>query len=178
MSTSTPLPRSLDPLPGELLADYVMRLAHRLDVAPDIVLRRSGLADYQANTQAITRTALPLELPAPRMNDFQVATRPTAAQARALTLLPLAPRTRPLLRASMSSAPANASPHWTGTFPQQTATAPTASPATGRRCKRTAAAPGGPTGDCPSSSPASTTSASSNTSVPNAGDRLPIALDS
>lgn len=92
----TPLPRSLDPLPGELLAGYVMRLAHRLDVAPDIVLRRSGLVHYQANTQAITRTALSLELPAPRMNDFQVATRLTAAEATALTLLPLAPRYPPI----------------------------------------------------------------------------------
>ncbi|MBT2445427.1 hypothetical protein J7E93_36185 [Streptomyces sp. ISL-36] len=76
-----PLPRSLDPLPGELLAGYVMRLAHRLDVAPDIVLRRTGLAEYQPNTQAVTRTALSLELPAPRMSDFQTATRLTAAEA-------------------------------------------------------------------------------------------------
>jgi hypothetical protein len=92
----TPLPRSLDPLPDELLAGYVMRLAHRLDVAPDTVLRRTGLAEYQPNTQAITRTTLSLELPAPRMNDFQTATRLTAAEATALTLLPLAPRYPPI----------------------------------------------------------------------------------
>ncbi|MFI1441801.1 TniQ family protein [Streptomyces fructofermentans] len=92
----TPLPRSLDPLPGELLAGYVMRLAHRLDVAPDTVLRRTGLAEYQPNTQAITRTALSLELPTARMNDFQTATRLTAAEATALTLLPLAPRYPPI----------------------------------------------------------------------------------
>ncbi|WP_327311747.1 TniQ family protein [Streptomyces sp. NBC_01243] len=73
-----------------------MRLAHRLDVAPDTVLRRTGLADYQPNTQAITRTALSLELPAQRMNDFQTATRLTAAEATALTLLPLAPRYPPI----------------------------------------------------------------------------------
>lgn len=93
----TPLPRSLDPLPGELLAGYVMRLAHRLDVAPDTVLRRIGLADYQPNTQAITRTALSLELPARRMNDFRTATRLTEAEAAALTLLPLAPRYPPIV---------------------------------------------------------------------------------
>ncbi|GGZ29042.1 TniQ family protein [Streptomyces nitrosporeus] len=93
----TPLPRSLDPLPGELLAGYVMRLAHRLYVAPDTVLRRTGLADYMANTQAITRTALSLELPAQQMRDFQTATRLTAAEATALTLLPLAPRYPPIV---------------------------------------------------------------------------------
>ncbi|WP_431776191.1 TniQ family protein [Streptomyces cucumeris] len=93
----TPLPRSLDPLPGELLAGYVMRLAHRLGVAPDTVLRRTGLADYMANTQAITRTALSLELPAQQMRDFQSATRLTAAEATALTLLPLAPRYPPIV---------------------------------------------------------------------------------
>ncbi|MBT2546114.1 TniQ family protein [Streptomyces sp. ISL-44] len=92
----TPLPRSLDPLPGELLAGYVMRLAHRLDVAPDTVLRRTGLAEYQPNTQAVTRTALSLELPARRMNDFQTATRLTGDEATALTLLPLAPRYPPI----------------------------------------------------------------------------------
>ncbi|RDG38065.1 TniQ family protein [Streptomyces corynorhini] len=93
----TPLPRSLDPLPGELLACYVMRLAHRLGVAPDTVLRRTGLADYMANTQAITRTALSLELPAQQMRDFQSAARLTAAEVTALTLLPLAPRYPPVL---------------------------------------------------------------------------------
>jgi hypothetical protein len=86
----------LDPLAGELLAGYVMRLAHRLDVAPDIVLRRTGLAHYQANTQAITRTALSLELPDRRMHDFLTATRLTEAEATALTLLPLAPRYPPI----------------------------------------------------------------------------------
>ncbi|MFD7549680.1 TniQ family protein [Streptomyces sp. NPDC059816] len=93
----TPLPRSLDPLAGELLAGYVMRLAHRLDVAPDTVLRRTGLVDIQANTQAVTRTALSLELPAQRMNDFRTATRLTEAEAAALTLLPLAPRYPPVV---------------------------------------------------------------------------------
>jgi hypothetical protein len=92
----TPLPRSLDPLPGELLAGYVMRLAHRLDVAPDTILRRTGLADCQPNTQAITRTALSLELPVQRRNHFQTATRLTAVEATALTLLPLAPRYPPI----------------------------------------------------------------------------------
>ncbi|WTG85003.1 TniQ family protein [Streptomyces sp. NBC_01563] len=93
----TPLPRSLDPLAGELLAGYVMRLAHRLDVAPDTVLRRTGLVDIQANTQAVTRTALSLELPAQRMNDFRTATRLTEAEAAALTLLPLAPHYPPIV---------------------------------------------------------------------------------
>jgi hypothetical protein len=76
-----------------------MRLAYRLDVAPDIIVRRTGLAHYQANGQAITRTALSLELPelpAPRMNDFQTATRLTEDEATALTLRPLAPRYPPI----------------------------------------------------------------------------------
>lgn len=86
----TPLPRSLDPLPGELLAGYVMRLAHRLDVAPDTVMRRTGLVHYQANTQAVTKAALSLELPGQRMNDFLTATRLTESEATAeLTSSPL-----------------------------------------------------------------------------------------
>jgi len=38
-----PLPRSLDPLPGESLAGFLLRLAHRLDLAPGRVAVLTGL---------------------------------------------------------------------------------------------------------------------------------------
>lgn len=41
--TSTPLPRSLDPAPGELLAGYLLRLAHRIGIPPLDLARRCGL---------------------------------------------------------------------------------------------------------------------------------------
>lgn len=34
MTTSRPLPRSLDPLPDESIIGFVLRLAHRLEIPP------------------------------------------------------------------------------------------------------------------------------------------------
>jgi hypothetical protein len=41
--TSTPLPRSLDPALGELLAGYLLRLAHRIGISPLELAHRCGL---------------------------------------------------------------------------------------------------------------------------------------
>ena len=39
----SPLPRSLDPLPDESLPGYLLRLAHRLGLAPARVMQLTGL---------------------------------------------------------------------------------------------------------------------------------------
>ncbi|MFJ4090892.1 TniQ family protein [Kitasatospora sp. NPDC089913] len=41
---ATPLPRSLEPLPGESLTGFVLRLSHRLDLRPTQVIDLTGLA--------------------------------------------------------------------------------------------------------------------------------------
>jgi TniQ len=43
MNKLSPLPRSLDPLPAESLPGYVLRLAHRLGLAPIRILQLTGL---------------------------------------------------------------------------------------------------------------------------------------
>ena len=44
VATLSPLPRSLDPLPDESLPGYLLRLAHRLGLAPARVMQLTGLA--------------------------------------------------------------------------------------------------------------------------------------
>ena len=43
MDTLSPLPRSLDPLPAESLPGYLLRLAHRLGLAPARIMQLTGL---------------------------------------------------------------------------------------------------------------------------------------
>ncbi|WP_121014273.1 TniQ family protein [Streptomyces sp. 3211.6] len=40
---NTPLPRSLDPAPGELLPGYLLRLSHRIGISPGDLAHRCGL---------------------------------------------------------------------------------------------------------------------------------------
>ncbi len=42
MDELSPLPRSLDPLPDEVLPGYLLRLAHRLDRTPARILQLTG----------------------------------------------------------------------------------------------------------------------------------------
>ena len=44
MTSLSPLPRSLDPLPEESLPGYLLRLAHRLGLAPVRILQLTGLS--------------------------------------------------------------------------------------------------------------------------------------
>ncbi|WP_367140875.1 MULTISPECIES: TniQ family protein [Streptomyces] len=98
-STSTaPLPRSLDPLQEESLNGYVLRLSHRLGVSPDHILRRTGLADLQKNTQAMAKAARSTVLPAAMAAKFAAATRLTLAETTALTLAGWAPYYPPINR--------------------------------------------------------------------------------
>ncbi len=43
MDKLSPLPRSLDPLPDESLPGYLLRLAHRLGLAPARIMQLTGL---------------------------------------------------------------------------------------------------------------------------------------
>jgi hypothetical protein len=88
MTGTSPLPRSLDPLPGESLAGYLLRLSFRLGVPPGQVAAVTGL---------IPRTGT---IPASRMLvldevitlAFARATRLDPGEVTALTLAGLGGR--------------------------------------------------------------------------------------
>lgn len=82
-----PLPRSLDPLPDESLPGYLLRLAHRLDLAPSRLATRCGLATAHAYPAGTL-----LHLPDPVREAFATATRLTPTEAGALCLDSLADR--------------------------------------------------------------------------------------
>ena len=86
----SPLPRSLDPLPDETLPGYLLRLAHRLGLAPARILQLTGLT---AGTGA--PRALMLHLGAAAAGTFARATRLTAAEAASLCLASMSGRYPP-----------------------------------------------------------------------------------
>ncbi len=93
-----PLGRSLDPLPGESLSGLVLRLSHQLRISPDRVVRDTGLADIQDNTQSLTKPAWAIILPADKTADFANATRLTPSETTALTLASWASHYPPIAR--------------------------------------------------------------------------------
>ncbi|WP_431782416.1 TniQ family protein [Streptomyces chumphonensis] len=99
LSCTRSLGRSLAPLPGESLAGFILRLAHRLRVSPDQVLRRTGLAELQTNAQAAAKSALSTSLSGSRARRFAHAARLSIPEATALTLEPLAGHYPPVARA-------------------------------------------------------------------------------
>jgi hypothetical protein len=76
--TVRPLPRSLDPLPGESLTGYVLRLAHRLDRPPSRITILTGLG------RAVPGRSAPA-VPANRMLYLDKATVATFAHATRLS---------------------------------------------------------------------------------------------
>ncbi|MFI1169502.1 TniQ family protein [Streptomyces sp. NPDC020801] len=93
-----PIGRSLDPLEGESLAGFVLRLAHRLHVSPDQLMRRTGLADIEPNTQARAKSGWSTFLPASRTSVFAPTTRLSLSETTALTLADWAAYYPPIAR--------------------------------------------------------------------------------
>lgn len=89
---STPLPRSLDPLPDESLPGYVLRLAHRLGLSPAKLEQATGLARPHSGARASNMLALPPDT----ASAFAHATRLSTAEVAALTLDSLATRYPPV----------------------------------------------------------------------------------
>ncbi|PAZ16491.1 hypothetical protein CLM62_07965 [Streptomyces sp. SA15] len=86
--------RSLDPLDGESLAGFVLRLSHRLRVSPIELARLTGMTDRPH----VARAALSTFLTPSQASGFATATRLTPDEAVAMTLEPLASRYPPLGR--------------------------------------------------------------------------------
>ncbi len=82
-----PLPRSLDPLVGESLPGYVLRLAHRLDRAPGRIAVLTGLGRQlpQRSTLVVPAGQL-LHLPPQTAAAFAHATRLSAQEVTGLCL--------------------------------------------------------------------------------------------
>ncbi|MFG2716625.1 TniQ family protein [Streptomyces goshikiensis] len=90
-----PLPRGLVPLPGEGLAGFLLRLAHRTGVSPGEIALRGGLTHKAHSIPA--RHLLMLE--PDRLETFTFATRLSHSQAERLTLRALADRHPPITEA-------------------------------------------------------------------------------
>ena len=82
MTIMQPLPRSLDPLPEESLPGYLLRLAHRLGVAPSRLATRLGLTAGRGHCSPGSL----LHLPGPARDVITVATRLTHAEVDDLCL--------------------------------------------------------------------------------------------
>lgn len=85
MDTLDPLPRSLDPLPDEALPGYLLRLAHRLGLAPARIMQLTGLTDSRDGRQP-ARRSLMLHLDKAPADVFARVTRLTAAETAGLCM--------------------------------------------------------------------------------------------
>ncbi len=90
-SRAAPLPRSLDPLPGESLPGYVLRLAHRLDRTPARLLELAGLP-----TSNGMRMGPVTHLAPSAAHRFATMTRLTVDEVERMCLSTLADRYSPL----------------------------------------------------------------------------------
>lgn len=90
---SRQLTRSLDPLAGESLGGYLLRLAYRLRLSPIRLAHRTGCTRGPATTQLGRRLLLDLDI-----ERFARATRLTSNEAAALTLTAWADRYPPIAR--------------------------------------------------------------------------------
>jgi TniQ len=94
-----PLPRSLDPIPGESLGGYLLRLSWRLRVSPLQLARLTGCA---GGGPAVIRRRLLLDLDAQR---FAQATRLSAGEASSLGIASWADRYPPIARSRLGPDP-------------------------------------------------------------------------
>lgn len=99
MSDLRPLPRSLDPLPGESLRGFLLRLACRLHISPLRLACLTGCTSGKTTLRIGYQSLLDLDL-----DNFAQATRLTITEAEALTLRPWASRYPPIGRSRDSAA--------------------------------------------------------------------------
>jgi hypothetical protein len=91
-----PFGLSLDPLKGESLTGFVLRLAHRLHISPHELARQTGLTEQDRIGRA--RASLSTRLTPAEIKNFAAATRLDPREVRAMTLEPLASRYPPAAR--------------------------------------------------------------------------------
>lgn len=97
MATIRPLPRSLDPLAGESLRGYVLRLGHRLDRAPGRIAVLTGLGRTPPGRgDLVVPAGRLLHLDAATAASFAAATRLSAHEVAELCLDSLRDRYPPL----------------------------------------------------------------------------------
>src|SRR5580704_13082354 len=85
MATLSPLPCSLDPLPDESLPGYLLRLAHRLGLAPARVVQLTGLTATQDGPQRARRSLI-MQLNEAAAASFAHATRLTGTETAGLCM--------------------------------------------------------------------------------------------
>lgn len=97
-TTLRPLLRSLDPLPDETLSGYVLRLSHRLCIAPAQLVKRTGLGTSTDAGTKVFRIAMSsvFRLEREREERFTHTTRLSPDEVQALLLAPLGHRYGPL----------------------------------------------------------------------------------
>jgi hypothetical protein len=91
-----PLPRSLEPLSGESLVSYLLRLGHRLGLSPLHLIRAAGW--IRPGTPNRFPGSLLLDLPKPQAEAFARLTGQTAREVSALTLAQWRDRYPPIAR--------------------------------------------------------------------------------
>jgi hypothetical protein len=90
MTSLSPLPRSLDPLPDESLPGYLLRLACRLGLAPVRVMQLTGLTSH--DSQLAARRSMLLHLDEVAAGSFARATRLTRPEATELCMSSMSAR--------------------------------------------------------------------------------------
>lgn len=105
-----PLPMSLEPIAGESLVSYLLRLAYRLGLPPLHLARMAGLASGPHHSHLARK--LLLDIAPPQAESFARLTRLTTGEAAALTLSSWQDRYPPIAR----SMPGRGRPSWSDSW--------------------------------------------------------------
>ena len=105
-----PLPMSLEPITGESLASYLLRLAYRLSVPPLHLARITGLASGPHHGH-LDRKLL-LDIAPPQAESFARLARVTTAEVTALTLSSWQDRYPPIARSISGRGRSSRSDSW------------------------------------------------------------------